>query len=494
MARVYSRVAVIGAGPSGIAAARALREEGNFEAIRVFERKAAVGGMWAYEPRPEMFQSTTFTVDEARLPIPEGLLPGSPVTTPPAARERLGTIGAAYDSLDTNAGARTMAFTHTPLPVANSAVSERRFGVNNSSRPRHTVLSYLEELARPVLEQIVFSTHVEALRKQEDGTWLLTARRETEANDIWSQQVFDAVIVASGHFNVASVPRIDGLVEAAAAVPSAFEHSKSFRHKESYQDKRVVVVGGGISAADLMEDLHTVAHAPLYVSRRGNVGFLESAWKLPNVEQKPTIQSIRLERTVETNSQSVILNFSDGSSISHVDKVLFATGYRLAYPFLPYPDGSVTPHNRLAGFYQHIFCMDDPSLAVIGQVRAAISLRVYEYQAVAVARFLGGHAAGVLPTVKEQRAWEQDRLAYKGPSELFHEIKPDFAEYYSWMRLFAGAPAPESIESGAYELPPYEDWWVDSDVEVLIAKGRYWDSLCGSGEEKRERLKQQQQK
>lgn len=210
MPRVYSRVAVIGAGPSGIAAARALRDEGNIETIRVFERKSTVGGMWVYEPEPERFQSTTLTVADTQLPIPEGLAPGGvPVTTPPAARDRPGTIGAAYDGLDTNAGARTMAFTHTPMPVANLAVSERRFGKNNSSRPRHAVLSYLEELAKPVLDFVEFSTHVEALEKRTDGTWLLTARRETETKDVWTQEVFDAVVVASGHFNVASVPRAD---------------------------------------------------------------------------------------------------------------------------------------------------------------------------------------------------------------------------------------------------------------------------------------------
>lgn len=177
------------------------------------------------------------------------------------------------------------------------------------------------------------------------------------------------------------------------------------------------------------------------------------------------------------------LDFSDGSTLSGIDKLLFATGYRLAYPFLPFSEGGVTPHNRLAGFYQHVFCMDDPSLAVIGQVRAAISLRVYEFQAVAVARFLAGHAAGKLPLAEEQRKWEQDRLAYNGPSELFHEVKPDFVEYYGWLRGFAGPPAESSRSTGAYELPEFEDWWVDSDVEVLVAKGKYWDSLI---EKKRE--------
>lgn len=42
-----SRVAIIGAGPGGIAAARALRAEGDvFEKITLFERNAAVGGTW----------------------------------------------------------------------------------------------------------------------------------------------------------------------------------------------------------------------------------------------------------------------------------------------------------------------------------------------------------------------------------------------------------------------------------------------------------------
>lgn len=45
LARI-ARVAVIGAGPGGLAVARALRNEGSFEKITVFERNAAVGGTW----------------------------------------------------------------------------------------------------------------------------------------------------------------------------------------------------------------------------------------------------------------------------------------------------------------------------------------------------------------------------------------------------------------------------------------------------------------
>jgi cation diffusion facilitator CzcD-associated flavoprotein CzcO len=43
---MYQRVAVIGAGPSGLAAVRALRDENAFDTIRLFERRDRVGGIW----------------------------------------------------------------------------------------------------------------------------------------------------------------------------------------------------------------------------------------------------------------------------------------------------------------------------------------------------------------------------------------------------------------------------------------------------------------
>ena len=44
------RVAVIGAGPSGAIATDALVKEQAFDTIRVFDRRAGVGGTW-YETR-----------------------------------------------------------------------------------------------------------------------------------------------------------------------------------------------------------------------------------------------------------------------------------------------------------------------------------------------------------------------------------------------------------------------------------------------------------
>lgn len=44
--RAISSVAVIGAGPSGLAAAKALLGENSFAKVKIFERRDQAGGVW----------------------------------------------------------------------------------------------------------------------------------------------------------------------------------------------------------------------------------------------------------------------------------------------------------------------------------------------------------------------------------------------------------------------------------------------------------------
>lgn len=46
MAPRYSSVAIIGAGPSGISAVKALSEEKAFVRIQLFDRREKIGGTW----------------------------------------------------------------------------------------------------------------------------------------------------------------------------------------------------------------------------------------------------------------------------------------------------------------------------------------------------------------------------------------------------------------------------------------------------------------
>jgi hypothetical protein len=224
-------------------------------------------------------------------------------------------------------------------------------------------------------------------------------------------------------------------------------------------------VGGSLSAVELIAELSPIVQSPLYLSQRGRNPAFEEGFNLDGVIKKPQIHQI-------SPHNGGVIEFEDGTAVENFDKVIFATGYRLSYPFLrPNP---VTAQNRLAGFYQHIFKFEDPSIAVVGQLNAALSFRVYEYQAVAVARFLAGLSAK-LPDITEQRQWETQRLEYKGPTNNFHGIMPDFAEYFNWLRDFAGKP---SKGSNGYELPAWYDKWSEQGLDsVLRLKSRYWKSL-----------------
>jgi ACS family pantothenate transporter-like MFS transporter len=52
-----------------------------------------------------------------------------------------------------------------------------------------------------------------------------------------SQQEFDAVVVASGHYHAAKVPNISGLVEWKQRWPQRVQHSKGYRTPEEFQGK-----------------------------------------------------------------------------------------------------------------------------------------------------------------------------------------------------------------------------------------------------------------
>lgn len=78
------RVAVVGAGPSGAIAVDALVKEQAFDTIRVFDRRAAIGGTWNYTPHlpskiPSLRDLLNNAVDEAP-PIPEVLPAVTPIS------------------------------------------------------------------------------------------------------------------------------------------------------------------------------------------------------------------------------------------------------------------------------------------------------------------------------------------------------------------------------------------------------------------------------
>lgn len=126
----------------------------------------------------------------------------------------------------------------------------------------------------------------------------------------------------------------------------------------TYPCKRVVVVGGSVSAFDVLHDIKSVVQKPLYSSiRNPHPSFGLTPFTHPHVEIKKEIARL--------DPESGRIDFADGTSVPEIDHIIFGTGYDFSVPFLPRVQ---IPNRRITGLYLHVFNIADPTLAYIGAV------------------------------------------------------------------------------------------------------------------------------
>lgn len=130
------------------------------------------------------------------------------------------------------------------------------------------------------------------------------------------------------------------------------------------REKRVLVVGGSVSAFDALHDIHLTAKLPLISStREENALFGKAPFEHPNFDRRPAISRL--------DAETGRITFTDGSTVDHVDSIVFATGYDFHFPFLP----QICPKNqRIPSLYHHVFHRPDPTLAFVGMVRRTLKL------------------------------------------------------------------------------------------------------------------------
>lgn len=105
------------------------------------------------------------------------------------------------------------------------------------------------------------------------------------------------------------------------------------------------------------------------------------------------------------------------------------------------------------------------------QVSGGLTFRVFEWQAVAVARLLAARTR--LPARHLMRQWEQNRLVSRGDGMQFFDLSSEFEEYFEGLRLFAGEPAPGST---GRKLPKYDPRWIALFSEVVVkARVQWWE-------------------
>ncbi|KAK3392702.1 thiol-specific monooxygenase [Podospora didyma] len=478
------RVAVIGAGPAGAIATDALVKEQAFDTIRVFDRRPIIGGTWVHTPHLP-----------AAIPSLADLLKGNvdlAVTTPtqfPAETPKSEEVNnhqlrfsdsAQHEHLHSNIIPSIMSYSQEPFPPTLSQRTLTKYGPNAPFRHREVIREWVEEIfVRNEHDRLLeLSTTVEKAEKR-DGEWILTLRKENPGRDYWWQERFDALVVATGHYNVPWLPDdIPGLLEYGTRFPGRIVHSKHFRGGEQFKGGKVVVVGGSVSAHEIIHEVLPFAQHPVYASLRGDPipSFGWAPFQHPHISLRKKIE--RLDPVTGT------VHFVDGSSVENVDHIVFATGYTFSLPFIPHVQERIKKvYRRLPGVYQHTFDILDPSLTFVGMLGGGFTFRIYEWQAIAVARHLAGRAKA-LPPISEQQKWESRRVAARGGGKNYYSIAPDYAAFFEFLREIAGDPAPETT---GRVLPKFDPEWLKVWAGMVGPKIRGFEESRRKAEEEEEK-------
>ncbi|KAF4978001.1 hypothetical protein FZEAL_5546 [Fusarium zealandicum] len=474
------RVAVIGAGPAGAISTDALVKEEAFDTIRVFDRRAEVGGTWIHTPHlppgiPSLEDLLSGTADAA-VPIPEPLPAVTPVSERVNSHQHRFSDTGIHENLHSNITPEIMTYTQEPFPDKLSKRSLEEYGPGAPFRHHSTVREWIEGIfTRGDHEKLLeLNTTVESAVR-ENREWVLTLRKVANGRNYWWRETFDALIVASGHYNVPWFPEQPGLLEFDKKFPGVIQHSKHFRGGPKYQGKRVIVIGASISSHEIIHEILDFAQGPVYASIRGepNPTFGWGPFKHPKISIKPGVS--RLEP--ETGR----VYFMDGSHLDKVDHIIFGTGYTFSFPFLPNVQDRVkNAYRRLPGVYQHTWNIEDPTLTFVGMLGGGFTFRAYEWQAVAVARFLAGRSKP-LPPIHEQLEWERRRVSEKKGGKYYYSIALDYEDFFEFLRDVAGEPAQGT---NGRTLPPFDPRLLDIWNGMAAIKLNGWEKKRKAAEAK----------
>lgn len=121
-------------------------------------------------------------------------------------------------------------------------------------------------------------------------------------------------------------------------------------------------------------------------------------------------------------------------------------------------------------------------LTVGTQCGGGFTFRLFEWQAVAVARLLAGRG-NPLPSKEEQKEWERKRVAEFGGGKNYYTIAPFYKDVFEYFRSVAGDPAPGTT---GRVLPPFDDELLEIWATMGSAKAKSWEVSRKTAEAKLE--------
>ncbi|XP_030061708.1 dimethylaniline monooxygenase [N-oxide-forming] 5 [Microcaecilia unicolor] len=441
------RVAVIGAGASGLVSIKCCLDEGLEPTC--FERTDDIGGLWKFKEVPE----------DGRASI--------------------------YRSVIINTSKEMMCYSDFPIP------DDYPNYMHNSK-----ILDYFRIYAKHfnLLKYIRFKTLVHSIRKRPDfsltGQWDVI----TETDGKQESAIFDAILVCTGHHTdaylpLASFPGIE-------TFKGQYFHSRDYKDPEEFRGKRIIVIGIGNSGGDISVELSRTAQQVFLSTRRGSwilnrvsdygypIDMMGSTrflnvmkYTLPsslvnwlaelklnrrfdhaNYGLKPQHRVFSQHPMVNDDLPNRILSgtvlvkpnvkkftetaaiFEDGTVEENIDVVVFATGYSFAFPFLE--ESTVKVHNNHVSLYKYIFPPDleKSTVAIIGLIQPLGAIMpISELQARWATRIFKGVTK--LPTASNMKydiAQKKEAMNKQYVTSNRHTLQVDYINYTDELAMQLG--------------------------------------------------------
>ena len=416
------RVAVIGAGPSGLAQLRAFQSAAKAGAdipeVVCFEKQDNWGGLWNYTWRTGL--------DEYGEPV----------------------HGSMYRYLWSNGPKEGLEFADYSF--------EEHFGKQIASYPPRAVLfDYIQGRVNKadVRKWVRFRTPVRHV-SFDDKTKLFTVSVHDLVNNKEYAEEFDHVVVANGHFSTPNVPSFDGLDRFNGRVL----HAHDFRDAVEFKEKDVLIIGTSYSAEDIGSQCWKYGAKSITVSHRT----APMGYKWPdNWQEVPLLTSVS-ENTC---------TFKDGSS-KEIDAIILCTGYQHHFPFMT-PELTLETANRLAtaNLYKGVVFNDNPALFYLGMQDQWYTFNMFDAQAWYVRDIIMGRI-----DLPDANTMEQDVISRVAAEDALEDDYACIAYQGDYVKeLISETDYPSFDVDGANEA--FYQWKKHKKVDIMAFRNNSYKSV-----------------